>query len=198
MFMRHAIAVISGAAVTFGLLFLMQYLIASGEAAVVASKPRTVVDFVHNPEELPDPPVNVIPERPPPVEPPPPIIIEGEQKHGETSIVISFGDPAFENEIDPAGPGFSLSDGGVLPLRKVEPVYPARAIAQNLEGFVIVQFTVTRRGSVDDIEVLESSNRVFERAARDAASKFLYRPQVVDGEAVATPGVQNRITFQLE
>ena len=86
----------------------------------------------------------------------------------------------------------------MLPLRKVEPVYPAGAIARNLGGYVIVEFTVTRTGKVTDIVVVESSSQLFERAARDAASKFLYRPRVVDGEAVDTPGVQNKITFQLE
>ena len=46
--------------------------------------------------------------------------------------------------------------------------------------------------------VLESSNGIFEKAAIDAAAKFRYKPQVVDGQSVDTPGVQHKITFKFE
>jgi protein TonB len=38
---------------------------------------------------------------------------------------------------------------------------------------------------------------VFDSAALKAAFKFKYKPKVIDGEPVATAGVQNKISFEL-
>ena len=93
------------------------------------------------------------------------------------------------------GVGFDVSDGDFLPIIKVAPIYPARAIRLGLEGYVLVEFTVTRAGSVKDVVVLESTSPIFEKAAMVAASKFKYKPRVVNGEPVEVPGVQNMINF---
>jgi protein TonB len=96
------------------------------------------------------------------------------------------------------GVGFGISDGEYLPIVKVAPVYPSRALSRGLEGYVIVEFTVTRQGTVRDASVVESTSTLFERAAVDAALKFKYKPRVIDGEAVEVPGVRNKITFEIE
>ena len=41
-----------------------------------------------------------------------------------------------------------------------------------------------------------AASRLF-RAALKAAVKFKYKPKVIDGNPVATAGVQNKITFEL-
>jgi protein TonB len=38
---------------------------------------------------------------------------------------------------------------------------------------------------------------VFDSAATKAAAKFKYKPKVIDGDPVATGGVQNKISFEL-
>jgi protein TonB len=38
---------------------------------------------------------------------------------------------------------------------------------------------------------------VFDSAALKAALKFKYKPKVIDGDPVATSGVQNKISFEL-
>lgn len=45
--------------------------------------------------------------------------------------------------------------------------------------------------------VVESTDRVFEQAAVEAAYRFKYRPRVVRGQAVEVPGVRNRISFDI-
>ena len=77
-------------------------------------------------------------------------------------------------------------------------VYPIRAARRNLEGFVVVEFTVTKAGNVKDVVVLESTDPLFERPAIVAAYKFKYKPRVVGGEPVEVSGVTNRITFAVE
>jgi protein TonB len=39
---------------------------------------------------------------------------------------------------------------------------------------------------------------VFEKASIKAATKFKYKPRVVDGEAIEVAGVQNKFTYTLE
>ena len=77
----------------------------------------------------------------------------------------------------------------VPPPVAVAPVYPARAIARQLEGYVVLEFTVTRIGTVRDAFVVTSTNSVFDRPAMEAVYKFKYKPRVVDGEPVEAPGV---------
>ena len=81
------------------------------------------------------------------------------------------------------GVGFGVSDGEYLPIVKVAPVYPSRALSRGLEGYVIVEFTVMSTGAVRDVSVVESTSSLFERAATTAALKFKYKPRVIDGEA---------------
>jgi protein TonB len=94
--------------------------------------------------------------------------------------------------------GFS-SDGEYLPIVKVAPVYPRRAQTRGIEGYVIVEFVVTRTGAVINPVIIESKPPgIFDRAALNAATKFKYKPKVVNGEPIDVAGVRNRITFELE
>jgi TonB family protein len=85
-----------------------------------------------------------------------------------------------------------------LPVVKTAPFYPPEAAAQGREGDVVVEFTVTERGRTRDVTVVSSTDSIFEEAALLAASQFRYVPRVVDGVAVAIPGVRNKITFVME
>jgi TonB family protein len=84
-----------------------------------------------------------------------------------------------------------------LPIVKGAPDYPPRALDRGHEGFVVVQFTVTRNGSTRDLQIVESTNALFDRAAIEAVAKFKYRPRVIDGSPVEVPGVTTRIVFEL-
>lgn len=94
--------------------------------------------------------------------------------------------------------GLSVNDGEYLPIVKVAPQYPRRALQRGLEGYVLLEFTVTSQGSVKDPKVLESSPPgIFDRAAIRAALKFKYKPRVIDGNPTKVEGVRNRIKFTL-
>jgi bla regulator protein BlaR1 len=85
-----------------------------------------------------------------------------------------------------------------LPIVKVAPVYPQRAAEIGLEGYVIVEYTVSESGSVVDPVVVESSSSLFEEAALSSVGKYKYQPRVVDGRPVAVPHVRTKISFVLE
>lgn len=96
------------------------------------------------------------------------------------------------------GGGLSASDGEYLPIVKVAPTYPRGALSRGLEGDVLLEYTVTKQGSVRDPVVLESTNPVFDQAAIDSALRYKYKPRVVDGEAIEVPGVRTRVVFRLD
>ena len=97
--------------------------------------------------------------------------------------------------------GFGLaggSDTDVLPLVRIPPDYPPRALSRGIEGWVAVQFTITETGSVRDAFVVAADpERVFDEAALAAIARWRYNPRIVDGVPVERVGVQTRIEFQL-
>jgi protein TonB len=92
----------------------------------------------------------------------------------------------------------NIAEGDYLPIVRVAPVYPARALSRGIEGYVDMSFTVTSTGTVRDPIVVFSTSSLFDRAATRAVLKFKYKPRVVDGVPVEVPGVKTRITFKIE
>lgn len=91
------------------------------------------------------------------------------------------------------------SDRDVLPLVRISPDYPPRALSRGIEGWVIVQFTISERGTVKDAIVVEAEpSDIFDEAALKAISRWRYNPRVEDGVAVERVGVQTIIRFQLQ
>lgn len=198
MIARVATAIGLGAAVTFGLLFLMQMLIASGRGINDGAARYEITDFVRVEREQRVEREENKPEKPPEPEDQPEMPNPDQNTDYDNSLAVSMTGPNLNAGVDIGGLGFGVSDGEYLPIVKVAPVYPTRAASRGLEGYVIVEFTVTESGATSDIFVVESTSSLFERAAVEAASKFKYKPRVIDGNPVSVAGVRNKITFQLE
>ena len=97
------------------------------------------------------------------------------------------------------GDGFIGGDGEYLPIIKAAPQYPRRALSRGIEGYVILEYTVTKQGTVQDPVVVEAQpGRIFNQAAIRSALRYRYKPRVVDGQAIAVSGVRTKITFKLE
>ena len=112
---------------------------------------------------------------------------------------VNIPPPSVNSDIQMGGPaGMNVAEGDYLPIVRVAPVYPARALSRGIEGYVDMGFTVTVTGSVENPMVLFSTSSLFERAATRAVLKFKYKPRVVDGIPVEVPGVKTRITFKIE
>jgi protein TonB len=198
MIARYGVAITIGAGVTFGLLFLMQLMIATGRGALSDDSQFRIVDFVRvERQELIETKKDK-PEKPPEPEAQPDMPNPDNMDNFDSSLAVSMSTPTLSSGINVGGLGFGVADGEYLPIVKVAPVYPSRAASRGLEGYVIVEFVVTRAGTTRDVTVVESSSSLFDRAAVDAAGKFKYKPRVIDGEPVEVPGVRNKITFVLE
>ena len=91
------------------------------------------------------------------------------------------------------------SDTDVIPLVRIAPEYPPRALSRGLEGWVQVQFTITATGAVKDAVVVASDPpRIFDEAALRSIARWRYNPKVEGGVAVERIGVQTVIRFLLE
>jgi protein TonB len=66
-------------------------------------------------------------------------------------------------------------------IERVEPEYPALAIAAQVEGMVILEATVDRTGAVADARVLRSHG-VLDEAALDAVRQWRYEPLLLNGK----------------
>lgn len=98
--------------------------------------------------------------------------------------------------IDPSG-GFR-SDSDVQPIVRVPPQYPIRAAERGIEGWVLLEFTVTETGSVINPVVIDADPpNMFNRAALRAVVKWKYKPMMVGGKPVAWK-TQIVLTFELE
>ena len=197
MIARYITAVAVGGGVTFGLLFIMQLLIATGEEAVTDAERFRMDEFVRVERNEVIETKKQKPEKPPEPEVPPEMPEPQNSNQFDNSMAVSVTAPTTSVNLNVSGVGFGVSDGEYLPIVKVAPVYPSRALSRGLEGYVIVEFTVTQAGAVKDVFVVESTSSLFERAAVEAAYKFKYKPRVIDGIAVEVPGVRNKITFEI-
>ena len=196
---RLILAAVLAAATTFGLLLLMHFLIAADMSAPEEREDRKVAG-IHMPERQIETKYDTEkPEKPEdPEEPPPPMPEPDFQQPDVTAGALNMAAPRVAPNLDVKGIGGFASDGEYLPIVKVQPQYPSRALSRGIEGYVIVEFTVTTNGSVKDPVVVESEpSSIFDSAAMKAALKFKYKPRVIDGEPVEVPGVRNKITFAI-
>ena len=89
-------------------------------------------------------------------------------------------------------------DQDVLPSVRIEPQYPREAASKGIEGYAVLEFTITAAGTTADVKVVDSKPRgVFNRAAIQAVQQWKYKPQIVDGKAVEVPGMRVQLDFSL-
>ncbi len=78
--------------------------------------------------------------------------------------------------------------GGFKVEKSVSPKYPKRAMTRSIEGWVKVEFTVTKDGTTQDLQVIESSERLakhFSNSAISAVEQWRFEPRVLDGQVIA-------------
>jgi len=198
---RYIIAIILAFIITSGLFLGMRYLIVGGEDVVTDGPQGRVIDFVRLKKEentqtkkrKPKKPSKQE-DQPPPMEQPP---MQADDLVADVQSLGFSADLSADTGLS-AGLALESGDGEYLPIVKVAPIYPRRALSRGIEGYVIVEFIVTKNGSVRSPMIIESKPKgIFDQAAKEAAKKFKYKPRVIDGVATEVAGVQNKITFKM-
>lgn len=197
MLARYGIGVVLGAIITFALFMIMQAVIRNDEANLDEGPRGKLLDMVRLTEDEEIQTKQRKPKPPPPPDEPPPDMPKPQFESSDVSTGVDVGAVDVNVDLNVGGGGFS-SDGEYLPIVKVAPVYPRRAQTRGIEGYVILEFIVTKTGAVINPVVVEAKPPgIFDRAAMNAALKFKYKPKVVNGEAIDVAGVRNKITFEL-
>jgi protein TonB len=95
--------------------------------------------------------------------------------------------------------GGAASDADVIPLVRVQPMYPPTAAQQRIEGWVRLAFDISTTGSVKNARVMASQPpNVFDVAALNAIKKWKYKPKIENGERVERHNIVVQLTFELE
>jgi len=191
---RFSASALLATTITFGLFFLMQLLIESGDKKLPDDDSSRFIDMVRVDREEDVRRIERV-ERPPEQVKPPELLTPQVNTATPGPTVYNFQVSTGTQNL--AGTGISTGDGEYLPIVKVDPVYPRRAAEVGVEGYVIVQYTVTTQGTTKDVIVIAADPKgYFERAAVRAAQKYKYKPRVINGQPVEVPGVKTKITFQ--
>jgi protein TonB len=198
-FVRLIIGGVLAIPVAGGLFFIMQYLISSADLKLDEEKMRKVAD-IHMPEREID--TNVAeakPDKPDDPDEPPPDLDTPDLDMDMNMEAVNMAPSSKVDIAIAGGAGLSASDGEYLPIVKVAPIYPRRAQTRGIEGYCIIEYVVTKSGSIRDPQAIDCNpSGIFEKASLKASLKFKYKPRVVDGEAIEVAGVQNKFTYELE
>ena len=199
---RYAIAAVSAAFITLGIFYVMHVLILVAEHQLGDEGIGRVIDFVRlkRDSEL-ELRKRKLPQKLKPEEPPPPPDLDLSKNLRPDQGGANVGIPVANLDVNIGGIDLeaSASSGEAVPIVRVAPMYPERARARGIEGWVIIGFTITTTGGVKDEVVLDSDpKRIFDRAALKAVRKFKYKPKIIDGVPVAQPGQRISFDFTLE
>jgi len=194
---RAAGVICAALLMTMSLLYAMHYLIHNDYPAVIEDAIATIPEFI-----MDAPPPIVTREEEPPVRPveqqlpppvnrfdPPEVNIDGEGMH--------LGGPV--DIVKPPIKGTFGVGGQMVPFIKIAPQYPVTAASKGVEGYVDVMFDVTELGSTDNIRIIGYvPSAVFNKSVIKAVKGWKYKPNQVDGVAVRTFDVKDRIRFTME
>jgi protein TonB len=162
--------------------------------ALVTGLARKVVEVMKQPieiqkiEEIKKPPPDVPPPPPPklavpppPFIPPPEINIQIPQTTPAPTITVQSttppppGPPVIQKPVE-AQPAVRKNYAAAY---RVEPVFPRQAQKDGLSGRVVAWVHVSPAGQVTNVEIRQSSNRIFDREVIRALSQWKFNPEPV-------------------
>ena len=195
---RIAVAAFISIFTTFAILWVMQILIATGKGAISSKYEGRFVDFVRIKKDEDLNTKNAKPKKPPEPEEPPPDTPQEMDDMDIAADTVNIGAVDANVGVGAGIGGFNAGEGEYLPIVKVAPQYPSRAQSRGIEGWCIIEFTVTRNGTTANGKVVECTSSLFANASLKAAAKFKYKPRVINGTPIDVPGVQHKISYELE
>lgn len=184
-------------AVTLGLLLLMHFLIQTNLRGPEEVPSYSVPDILMPEREITTEYDTSKPEKPEEPQETPPDIPEPKidtPKASNEGMALS---PGVESNPDIGGISLIGGEGEMIPLTLVAPEYPRRAAQRGIEGHCEVLFTVTAQGTTTDLRIGDCPESIFERSALRAAEKLKYKPRVVNGEPVDSPGQGYRFVYRM-
>jgi protein TonB len=111
-------------------------------------------------------------------------------------IVSKAAPPAKVDKPVPVNNKFDVSQ--YLPVEKIPPSYPKRALKKGVQGECTVSYTVNAQGRVESPKALSGCHAFFINASLRAAKSFRYTPRIINGKAVSVANVKNTFQYRIE
>lgn len=99
----------------------------------------------------------------------------------ESEFAVSVDTPEVVPAIVASGDPVTLDTLGSA-VSQAQPVYPAQAKQEYLAGRVVLRAIIATDGSVRSIQVISSSNSIFETSAIGAVRQWKYKPSTMNGQ----------------
>ena len=165
--------------------------------ALVTGLARKVVEVLKAPietkiiEEIKKPPPDTPPPPPPKMAAPPPPFIPPPEINIQVPVVMP---PAtittVTTERPPPGPPPVIAPPAPAPVQavvrreykasyRVEPVFPRQAQRDGIGGTVVARVHVAPSGAVTQVQIMSSTNRIFDREVIRALSQWKFNPEPV-------------------
>jgi len=205
---RLPVAMLLGAGVSLMLFYFMHSMISSQHERPPLMASLDTISFIRLEKSIEPPPKKrQLPKKPaqPKLPPQPPAI----EVSVSTPLVLASPAIQLSPVVVPSSirlmgaptiEGISLpaQQQDVIPLVRIEPRYPRRAMRRKIEGYVVMEFAIRPDGSVENTKVIEAQPAgVFEEAAERAILRWKFKPKLVDGNPVTQIGRQ-RLEFNFK
>ena len=197
---RGSLRMLLGALMALFMAWFMFSLVNSSEMELSETDRVQMLDFVRLKRQEVVQRKDRKPERPQVIEAPKaPPSMDAAAADAGASLAVSAPTPmATGVDVARSGLGIGTGDGEYLPIVKVAPIYPRRALERGITGTCLVTYTVTTSGTVRDVSIVQGycEEKLFERPSIDAAHRFKYKPRVIDGVATEVHNVQNMFHYE--
>ncbi len=163
--------------------------------ALVTGLARKVVDVIKAPietkiiEEIKKPPPDTPPPPPPKLAAPPPPFIPPPEVNIQVPQITQAPTITTTQERPPPGPVVIAPPAPPVqaspvrkefkPLQRVQPTFPRQALQQGITGRVVAWVYVEPNGNVKNVEIKQSTNRLFDREVVRALSQWRFNPEPV-------------------
>jgi len=210
---RLILALCIGSSIALGLFWAMQIMISNNQQGFKKTDNLVMTEFVRLKRETRlQTKERAVPKKPEPKKrPPPPKLSTQKTKISRVTapdMAMPNLDIPLQNKnfsgsvlsgqkVNLGAVGRAKISTNVIPLVRIPPVYPRRAANRRIQGWVKIEFTITKDGKVKDAKVIDSKpSSIFNRAALKAIRRWKFKPHIIEGEAQEQRAVQT-LEFKL-
>ena len=112
-------------------------------------------------------------------------------------MYIALRDQKFAAHADKVIELMRHKEGGAAPMFIMQPQYPVFEDGQKPQGWVLLEFTVTKSGRLQDIKILESlPTKLFDDVTLAVAPEWRFRPKILAGKRTTQTKSRARLVFK--
>lgn len=205
---RIAVSLFAGIAIALALFWGMQYMISNNQQGLQKTDSLHMTEFVRlKRDSRVQSKDRLVPEKPKPHKRPTQPKLQTHSAQVSKTVLPAMDMPNLDIPLQTNSFNGSVLTGlqvgagkistNIIPLVRIPPTYPMRAANRRIQGWVKVEFTITKEGTVTDAVVVASQpSSIFNRAALKAIKRWKFKPQIIAGEAYEQRAVQT-LEFKL-